>query len=337
SGAAAASIQDGGRIGFGRFGVPRSGALDAVLLRLANTLVGAPPAQAAFEIRLQGPILQAVGGPIRLGLAGGLSAQRQDAGGAAIGAVDSWRSVLLHPGERLSVRAPKDLSVGYVAIAGGLALKPTLGGLSTYARAQLGVTGLADHDVIALRAASNPDPPDRRLPPPAVAPPATLRVMPGPQDDYFDGATMAAFFSQTYRVGSAIDRMGARLAGETPLRAKPDFGHDLTSDGLVPGAIQVPASGEPIILGVDCQTVGGYPKIATVIRADLHRIGRLRPNQPIRFTAVDRQHAARAWADLQAELRALEAQIVDSADSLDLRALYQANLIDGVVSAEIEK
>ena len=119
-------------------------------------------------------------------------------------------------------------------------------------------------------------------------------MIPGPQADHFTPAALASFYSEPWALTPARDRMGLRLAG--PRLAHVPGGADIVSDGVTPGAIQVPADGQPIVLLADCQTVGGYPKIATVIRADLPRLAHLPPGAEIRFVAVDVTHAAEARA-----------------------------------------
>ena len=167
-----------------------------------------------------------------------------------------------------------------------------------------------------------------RRPPPGTTGP--IRVMRGPQDFHFDAAALTRFFAQGYRVDRAVDRMGARLIPDAPIHAQAGYGHDIISDGVVPGAIQIPASGAPILLGVDAQTVGGYPKIATVIRADLHRVGQLSPGAALRFADVSRDEAQAAWAALEAAIMTAESDMVALRDP---GALYTENLIDGVVDA----
>jgi allophanate hydrolase subunit 2 len=154
----------------------------------------------------------------------------------------------------------------------------------------------------------------------------------GPQDEAFEPAAIEAFLGQPYRVGRDSDRMGLRLEGPA-LRHKGSA--DITSDGVAPGAIQVPGNGQPIVLFVDAQTVGGYAKIATVIRADLARLAHLRPGADLRFAAVSR---AQAFAALRAQALALQAwerTIVSYRlpGSLDLDALRESNLVSGIIDA----
>ena len=154
--------------------------------------------------------------------------------------------------------------------------------------------------------------------------------MPGPQREYFSDATWARFVGEEFVVGRAADRMGVRLEGP---RLDHALGADIVSDAVTPGAIQVPGDGHPIVLSADCQTVGGYPKIATVIGADLPRLGHFMPGQPLRFVEVSIEQAIAARRQAHAALTERLARIVPSEQGFDLDALYTANLIDGVIDA----
>lgn len=156
----------------------------------------------------------------------------------------------------------------------------------------------------------------------------------GPQDDYFSKNQISKFLLNQYDVTSDVDRMGIRLNGPK-IKHLPDKGSDLVSDGLVTGAIQVPGNGQPIILGVDCQSVGGYPKIATVISADLHCLGQIVAGDKVHFQAVDTQQARKALLELQKSIKSAIASFKDfmGEGAINLDALYKANLIDGVVNA----
>ena len=163
-----------------------------------------------------------------------------------------------------------------------------LGSASTYARAGLGgldgrlLAAGARLSVVAYSGGERILRTLRTLPPVEAAP---IRVVLGPQDDYFDAPSIEHFLSAAYQVSPAADRMGMRLDGPL-LRHRPDKGAEITSDATVPGSIQVPGQGLPIVLLADGQTAGGYPKIATVISADLPRLAVMAPGQRVRFTAI---------------------------------------------------
>ena len=171
-----------------------------------------------------------------------------------------------------------------------------------------------------------------RLSRPPVVSSDVLRVVAGPQREYFTDAAWACLVGAAFIVGRAADRMGLRLEG-SPIDHDPGHGADIVSDGVSPGAIQVPGDGQPIVLLADCQTVGGYPKIATVITADLPRLGHLMPGQTLRFVEVSVEQAIAARRQAQAALAERLAGIVPDEGGFDLDALYSANLIDGVIDA----
>jgi allophanate hydrolase subunit 2 len=165
-----------------------------------------------------------------------------------------------------------------------------------------------------------------------LAPPRRFRVILGPQDDYFTQEGIATLLGSTYTVTPASDRMGMRLAGPTIAHAK---GYNIVSDGIAPGSIQVPGNGLPIVLLADRQTTGGYPKIATVISADLPALGRLVPGAQVAFEAVDIEAAEAAARCLAADLAALPDRIVPARREpvLDAARLLGENLVSGVADA----
>ena len=155
--------------------------------------------------------------------------------------------------------------------------------------------------------------------------------LPGPQADHFSAAALEALVGGDYRVTTEADRMGIRLEGA---RLEHTAAAEIVSDATVPGSIQVPGAGQPIVLLADAQTAGGYPKIATVIGADLGRLAALRPGQMLRFATVTAAEGAQIARAAEAETRALIAAIRPlPADGIDLVALYTGNLVDGVVHA----
>ena len=186
-------------------------------------------------------------------------------------------------------------STAYLAVAGGFALPPFMGSLSTYARA--GVGGfegrkLAAGDALPLALEQAPPGDDRKLGGPFDYGSGPIRVVWGPQDDYFSERGRRTFVESDYRVSKEADRMGIRFEGPTIEQCRK--GADIISDGIGPGAIQVPGAGLPIVLLADRQTVGGYSKIATVASVDLPRLGRLLPGQTVRFAAVTVEEAEAA-------------------------------------------
>jgi biotin-dependent carboxylase-like uncharacterized protein len=335
-----ATFQDAGRPGYRHLGIPLSGALDPEWMAIANALVGNPPHTVALEMRLLGPKLRAPE-PVTIALAGEFSARIEDATGQSRPAAN-WRSHTLFAGDLLQIGGLRS-GIGYLAVHGGFDLPAVLGSRSTYARAGLGgIDGRALRAGDMLKVVCSDGHPDgaaaTALPlalrqPPAVDN-APLRVIPGPQRDHFTDAAWQQFIGTEFTVSREADRMGLRLDGPQLAHALEHArGADIISDGVTPGAIQVPGDGRPILLLADCQTVGGYPKIATVIRADLPRLGHALPGQVLRFAAVTMAEALAARRDAANALTTTIAGIGVIGPALDLDALYSANLIDGVIDA----
>lgn len=325
-----ASIQDLGRPGYRHIGMPLSGALDPEWMCIANALVGNPPSAAVLEMRLLGPRLRALG-HVAIALGGEFSAVMETRDGARRAAAN-WCGHLLAPGETLDLGALRS-GIGYLAVSGGFGVEPVLGSRSTYARA--GIGGLAGRSLVA----------GDRL---EVGPAATsivlglkqapeleagpIRVIAGPQREHFSDGAWRDFLGAEFTVTRDADRMGLRLAGPR-LEHLPALGADIVSDAVTPGAIQVPGDGNPIVLLADCQTVGGYPKIATVIGADLRRLGHALPGQQLRFAEVTVDDALDARRAAKAALAQCIAAMLPVPREFNLDALYGANLIDGVIDA----
>ena len=328
------TIQDFGRFGFQEWGVPVAGALDVVGLRLANALVGNRPGEAGLEISYFGPGLRVAVPTARLAVCGPARLTLTEAGGDAR-LLEPGRSHLLRRGDVLDIGGLDGVAVAYLAVAGGFALAPVMGSLATYVRAGLGPLGgkaLAAGMVLPLRAEAAGAGAELALAGPMAYGAGPIRVVPGPQQDAFTDESMATFLSAEYAVTKDADRMGLRLDGPVLAhRGKPD----IASDGLVSGCIQVPGDGRPIILLADHQTTGGYAKIATVISADLPRLGRAVPGTRLSFVAVTVVAAEQARRELEREIGRQLAGLrrVDLAAGVDLTALYGGNLVSGVVDA----
>lgn len=332
---AAVSIQDAGRSGHRAIGVPLAGAADPVLLACANALLSQAPHLAALEVALSGPTLRAVGGPVQLALAGDFAPRlvRSQGSSASTSSPGSWRSLTLQPGEVLAV-GPCRNGIGYIALAGGVDVPAVLGSRSTYARAGLGgIDGGAPRTGERLNCGV-PAGTQRQASGPFEHTAGALRVLPGPQHGHFDRAAWALFLSSDFRVTRDSDRMGQRLEGPLLLH-RSGMGADIVSEAVVPGAVQVPRNGQPIVLGVDAQTIGGYAKIATVIRADVPRLAHARPGSVWRFQAVTRAEALAARLALAAALADWVRRIgpLRAAGGPDEAALHTHNLISGMIDA----
>ena len=294
------SIQDTGRVGFRHMGITVSGCLDPMLARCANALVGNAPDCAVIEIRAVGPTLKVTHGRVRVALAGDLTATLTRADGRSR-QVAPWVSVTLLPKDSLEVGFLAG-GTAYLAVSGGIRSPLQLGSRSTYQRAAIGgIDGLPLLSGQSLPCASQ----DHRQyheyhSAPWSCAGGAIRVMLGPQQEYFKPEAIATLLGSDYQVSAQQDRMGMRLDGP-PLAHLTAQSADIVSDGVTPGVIQVPGNGQPIILLADCQTVGGYPKIATVISADLPLLAQMHPGQALRFVAVDARQAHAALLEREAQ------------------------------------
>ena len=305
------SVQDLGRIGYQDVGVPASGPLDRISLRLANALVGNPPGTPALEMLLQGPTMKVLADAARFALVGCNANIEIRSGNAR--SIPAGRSVTLTRGEVFRIGALGDSVCAYLAVEGGLDIPPVLGSASTYVRGAIGGFHgrcLQQGDIVPLKLAVVQVRDEHALPRPLdLALDQPIRVVLGLQADYFTDDAVKTFLTSEYTVSPQADRMGYRLEGPALAHAK---GYNIVSDGTVAGAIQVPGSGRPIVLMVDHQTTGGYPKIATVISADIPVVGRRKPGRPIRFVAVDVTEAESLRREQEAAIRRDSERIVTS-------------------------
>ncbi len=310
------TVQDFGRRGYLKMGLPPSGAMDEMAFRAANLLVGNPADEAALEMTLWGGDWEC--------LAGGWVAIAGAEMVALLNGVPSgnWRSLRLARGDRLELGSCRNGCRTYLALEGGIEGTSALGSRSTYLRAGLGgLEGRAIQagDLLLARTAgergeqSSPfwevERPVFVLEQsfiPIYPNPWTLRVLWGPQEERFPAEMRALFNSSEYRVSERHDRMGVRLEGP-PLA--PPGGSDLLSEAIPPGAIQIPTDGQPIIMLADRQTTGGYAKIATLLGTDLWRAGQLKAGDIVRFQPVTLEESQKAWRDYQAFLSELPLHI----------------------------
>jgi 5-oxoprolinase (ATP-hydrolysing) subunit C len=321
----ASSVQDGGRYGAQRYGLTPSGAMDRLALAAANTLVGNAAFAAGIEIGPFGAGFTAREGAVRVALAG--ASRNADIAGRA---VVSDTSMTLADGETLTLGFARGGVFSYLAIEGGIKGEPVFGSLSVNARAGLGSPyprPLQAGDELQTQAASGAA--ECRIDLPAAVD-GPIRLVMGPQDDEFGDATKL-FLDSEWKISATSDRMGYRLEGPV---IKHLHGHNIVSDGTVNGSIQVPGNGAPIVLMPDRGTSGGYPKIATVISADLGRLVQIPAGRGFRFKAVgmaEAQAEARKFSDL---LRTLPDRLrsIDNFD-LNIEALHGANVAGSAVSA----
>ena len=274
------SIQDGGRIGHMRFGVPASGPMDRQSFAAANTALGNPAGQTAIEVSMGGLVLDCTEGTISFAVAGG--GFRVTLGDTQLPA---WTVATIAAGQRLSIRPGGWGNWTTLAFAGHIQAKRWLGSTATHALSGFGGgtlalggrIAIADAEVRKNREGEIPLPP----PPPARS---SVRVVLGPQDRFFEPAAIKTFLSKTFTLTDAYDRMGVRLSG-------PKLGLasalDMPSEAIVRGSVQVAGDGVATVLLADHQTTGGYPKIATILGPDLDGFVQLRSHIGVRFEAVE--------------------------------------------------
>lgn len=283
------TIQDAGRFGYQSFGFSPGGAMDSTSLKLANLLVGNAPGDGAVEMTMLGVTLKSHCTTV-ISLTG--ADMEPTVNGTPI---PMYEAVELHENDILSCKAAKSGLRTYLAIAGGFDLPLVMGSMSTNLKCQVGGLkgqALLPGDVLPLRQSIPLALLGRRSCPPQNSYPEQIRirVIPGPQEDAFTEAGIHTFLTEPYTVSHQSDRMGVRLEGS---EIQNRSGVDIISDGIAPGAVQIPASGTPIIMMADRQTTGGYAKIATVISTDLKKIAQARPGSKLRFEAVSMEEAVR--------------------------------------------
>jgi antagonist of KipI len=298
------TVQDRGRFGYQKAGVSVGGVMDSFASRLANLLVGNDPNEATLEITMSGPTLRfetdaliaICGGSFRCTLNGE--------------SVSMWKPLVARSGDILSIGACQNGYRAYVAFAGGLDLPLVMNSRSTYVRAAIGgLHGkpLQEGDILPLRlqAMAVPNIPIRW----GIAFSArnyidgrkkVIRAAAGPEYSMFTAESRARFFSSAYEVTPQSDRMGYRLQGQALERM---MNQEMISEAVTFGTIQVPKNGQPIVLMADCQTTGGYPRIAQVIAADLPILAQARPGDIIQFQPVSWQEARQLYTEREQQMK----------------------------------
>jgi antagonist of KipI len=295
------TVQDLGRTGQMRYGIPPSGPVDRFAFVLANRLVGNADTAAALECTLIGPRFEIT-----------------DAGAIAVTGADmpvtvngrsaaGWSTIAVKAGDVVKLGPARTGVRSYVGGAGGLDVPLVLGSRSTYLRGRVGgVEGRALRKGDELRVFPSGPVEPRRVEPRAIPDytgEPTVRAVLGPQADRFTAEGLEALFGGRYEVLPQSDRMGSRLRGPRIAHAR---GHDIVSDGIALGSIQVPGDGQPIVLLVDRQSTGGYTKAATICSFDIWRVGQARPGQSLRFHQIGVDEAHRLFREAD---RALEAAV----------------------------
>lgn len=277
------TVQDGGRPGLARYGVPTSGAMDRVAHAAANLALGRAAHAPAIEVSLGGLQLECLQGPLPYAVTGGGFVVEHN--GQKRG---SWHRSCLQTGDRLILRPGPWGTWCYLAFAADIERPAWLGSLSTHASSGLGGGKITTGDRLTFDAPEAPRP-DRLLACPTFARPRhLLRTTLGPQDRFFSQEQIALLTESLWRLSPAYDRMGVRLAGPS---LAPEARLDMPSEPVARGAIQVAGDGVATLLLADHQTTGGYPKIATALDADLDRFTQMRPQDPFRIALVSPDQA----------------------------------------------
>lgn len=325
------TVQDAGRFGLRHMGVSPAGPIDRAAMALANVLVGNDSGAAALEFAGPAGSFRSTR-LVRFAVAGADCAMKIDQRVILPG-----ESHLLHPGETLIIGIPKGAVWAYLALSGSIESPLVLGSRSTHLRSGLGGRALRAGDHLPLKGADDGNRTcvrltaqlqnygfDREL--------GAIRIIPGPQDDYFAPEVFARLTSGDFTVTAHRDRMAMVLGGQS----LPAFrGHDIVSDGTVPGSVQVPGSGTPLVLLAESQTTGGYPKVGTVASVDLARLAQMPVGARFRFVLVSRNHAEDLWLVQQQRLSRVLAGLATKPHAF-LRSEYllSCNLISGIYSPE---
>ncbi len=325
-----ATIQDGGRYGFLRYGVSPAGPMDWAAFRTANFALGNNNDRAAaVEIAAGGIEVLCEGAPLAIAFAGGAFIWRR---GEVV--LPNAARLVLAPGETLAARAGEFGAFTYLAVQGGVDTPAVMGSRAAHMRSGIGGIGgrmLMAGDV--LPAASGVQSEDGKnfealIDAPWLAPAAEpFRVVLGPQDDYFTAAALEAFFSEQFTLTPQADRMAYRFDGPDIAHAR---GYDIVSDGIALGAIQVPGDKKPVILMADRQPTGGYPKLGHVARADIGRLAQMRPGETCSFREASAAEARAALLLLEDAIEGTLQHLRPLRRTPTSQTLLEANLIGGV-------
>jgi len=302
------TVQDLGRSGFQRFGVPVSGAMDKYAFTCTNMLVGNQASSACWEVTLFGPELEALN-DVQVAVAGAKFSLAVNCD-----TVPLWQTLNVKKGDRLAfVGSARNGCRAYLAVRGGIDVPVVLGSRSTYVRGGFGGfegRALRTGDVIHAFAPQSLLEAWRVLPPeliPNYEKESAVNVVMGPQEDVFTKKGIETFLSNTYTVTPESDRMGYRLDGE-PIERK--ITTELVTDALMQGSVQIPGNGKPIVLMADAQTSGGYPKIAIVTTAGVSRLAQAKPGDAVRFVRVSLAQARAEFLEFSRVLSGLSGRLV---------------------------
>jgi biotin-dependent carboxylase-like uncharacterized protein len=317
-----ATIQDNGRYHLRRYGVTPSGPMDWTAFKTVQRVLENSNDAAVIEIPAGGIEVTSAEATLDLAFAGGGFIWTRD--GKTLPAAMRLK---LRPGERLTGKPGAWGAWAYLGVAGGFNTAIAMGSRATHLRSGIGAPMLRTGDCIPTRSRDTPTLSDQRIVADWLRPDAKpIRVLLGPQDDYFSSAALTVFFSEPFSLTASADRMAYRFNGPKIEHAS---GFNIVSDGIALGAIQIGGDGQPLILMADHQPTGGYPKLGFVIRADIGRLAQMRPGETCRFAPCSMNEARAALFALEDKIAATVTRTVAAGfSSAILRSL---NLIDGVV------
>lgn len=313
------SIQDAGRLGQMRFGVPASGPMDRFSFAAAHAMLNVAIGP-VIEVSLGGLVLECTDGAVTCALAGGAFSLN--------GSEPGWQVTRVQAGDKLTLRSGPWGSWAYLAFCGKIQADEWLGSVATHTLSGLGGGALRAGDSFEVRDASVQTARDGTYECPAVAHPLPeIRIVAGPQDQHFAPGMLDTLTAQPYRMTDAFDRMGVRLSG-APLALENAL--SIPSEPILRGSIQVAGDGVPVVLLADHQTTGGYPKIATVLSADTDRLAQMRAGDAVRFQTATAAQAITLAREAETARKGALAELASPRASLAQR-LMQANLISGVI------
>ena len=313
------SLQDAGRSGALRFGVSPSGPMDRLAFAAAHAALDNPAGGTAIEVSLGGISMTCANAAVTVAITGGdFSIEHNDQKS------NGWQVITLQPNDRLTLRGGASGSWAYIAVAGTIAATTWMGSTASHSKNFLGADPITAGTALTINTAQVHENRIGALtPPPANTDP--IRVILGPQETYFEAASVETFVSSPYRVAPANDRMGMRLDG-APLVL--DGALSIPSEPILRGCVQVSGDGVPTVLLADHQSTGGYPKVATVLSCDTDRLVQLRAGQETQFAAISHTDGVAITRET-AKVRDTYLQSVNVARGTLEQRLMSENLIHG--------
>ena len=316
------TVQDLGRFGYQRLGVPAAGAMDQFAIKMGNRLLLNDDKAAALEATFMGPSIKVISNTVIAITGGDLgpTLNRKD--------LPMWQSIFLKEGDTISFGGPRAGIRTYICVVGGIDVPLIMESRSTYLRSNIGGylgRPLQQNDILSSNNPNEEVVKGRKVLPdivPSYGGDVTLRVVLGPQDGEFTEDGINTFLNSEYAVTPQMDRMGIRLEG-------PEIKHrekaDIISDGIMFGSIQIPGNGNPIIMMADRQTTGGYTKIATIISIDIPKIAQAQPGDKIQFDKVTVKDAQNLLQEFE---ETIQNAIIDSSTEISSTGIVPTSALD---------